>query len=191
MHANRATLEHYLASHMIQKLKEQYGIDVALPTTKNTILFIKINPKRVFIKPENFGTQSTSDLFNHAVQFAKSIARKHVPLLLEKGKEFYLTQELVQYLHEYVQTDDEPEFRKERVPLEIMKAYIGLLDSMVNAGMLQAQDKVKNLVNEAAAWGIQKILPRLDELCAIVVQYQKNIGNSSKVKLLTNILEFI
>lgn len=101
--------------------KQHYGMDVH-PTQKYSLFHDKrhvltipidqpsLGGKRVMVKPENFGTTTSSDLMWHAVEYVESLGRKMSPGVFG--------------------SDDAENYRKERVPQNLLKEYKAILDAV-------------------------------------------------------------
>lgn len=102
------------SSHLNQELYRHYGIDVRfgargselplLPADKRHILFGKVNQEKnlIFIKPENFGLYYLDGLIAHGLELGESKLRKAGVAR---------------------KTDDDPTYRKERVPEQFLRDF--------------------------------------------------------------------
>jgi|GEM_PF-5124313 len=135
--------EYYTATN--QEKLHHYGIYPSmkgltpLPAHKQHIFFGMVDPKKqlIFIKPENAGL-STQEITRHIAELARSIAVKAI------GSQY----------------DDAPNFRKERVPSALRKAFIaacpqeklkfeGLgIQHMVQIGLMHENKKLQQLARE-------------------------------------------
>ncbi len=97
---------------------------------KRHLLFCDVGG-RLFVKPENWGT-SVWDAIPHGLEFIVAQARK------------------TPALQPYVGTDDDEGYRKERIPGDILKRYLAILDS----------NREKS-IKRAKAFGIQEIVRQL------------------------------
>lgn len=148
------------------EFKIQYGLDLGktLPKSKGTILFGKISDRKnlIFIKPEEFGTKKVGHIIRHGFGYAQSLLRKKIPWLADKAKD-YFTKSLIEYLESYVETDDDPKFRKERIPLDLLKDYLDILNDLEETKIYKNPNDIKYLINEGTAFGIQKMHERTNE----------------------------
>lgn len=118
---------HYKAE---QKLYRQYGIDIRfdkksealplLPSGKRHLVFGKIDEKRnlIFIKPENYGIYTTHEKAMHGYEFVHAQGVKLLPKM-----KFLLSDPLYKTFQDLIGTDDDPLYRKERVPQEFIVAF--------------------------------------------------------------------
>ncbi len=147
-------------------IKEQhYGIDIShLPTGKQTLLFGHVNRDKniIFIKPENHGTNTVTDLAHHAKGYAESVQTKTMASL-NGGPS----------------GDDAPEFRKERVPTEILNRFKILNDNVLMLELIIPADHEQRY-REAQARGIsymyqvvEQYVRGLDKEPELQVQAQK------------------
>lgn len=133
--AQKISWNHYAysraSSHFVlqQRNNRHYGIDIRfpgaiqaqalLPAQKSHILFGVISDDCIFIKLENVGIAPQSVVF-HGAEFAIAQARKRVPTLLSYLENTYLKMfnEILMY---YIGTDDDPNYRKERIPQDFLQ----------------------------------------------------------------------
>jgi len=116
------------------KHEQHYGLDIDdLPTGKQTLLFGHVDKDKnmVFIKPESHGTLSVKDIVLHAVSFVESAWVKIIAAISEGPSH-----------------DDDPKFRKERVPVEILRSFNIFTQELVNAEVIIPEEA--NILNKNA-----------------------------------------
>jgi hypothetical protein len=128
-----------LSSHFYNEQKQfrHYGIDIRFPNTvvaqaelpagKSHILFGKIAPDTIFIKPESFGNAPQA-VFFHGSDWAAAQIRK-INVTLKDYLQGTFGEALVNTLIYYIGTDDEPTYRKERIPKEFLSNALTILRS--------------------------------------------------------------
>jgi hypothetical protein len=142
--------------------KTQLGFDFDdrdLPDKKGTLLIgkLKYDESLFFVKPENYSckiapqslsssavSKVASDTAMHGCEFVVAQVRKKAQKLIDSP--------VKEWLHEYLGFDDDPDWRKERVPSDLIKQYQSLLQKTRICE--SEQDK---LLLEAAAYGIQRM----------------------------------
>ncbi len=117
-----------------------FDLDLTKEMGKRTILFNKLNEDgtALYIKPEESGVQSISDLAHHSIGFLNSTGKKFAPA--------------------YFGSDDAPEYSKERVPQEILSNYKSLLDHAKANGLREASYASFMKYYDLKGMGIQKML---------------------------------
>lgn len=128
-----------ISSHFPASKEQHYGLDIQnMPTEKQTLLFGHVDRKMnsIFIKPESHGTNTFQDLVLHGISYVQSVGVK-MQAALTGGPSH----------------DDDPKFRKERVPLEVLKKFNILTQELVNRDVL-APDDANILNRNARAHGI-------------------------------------
>lgn len=122
--------------------EHHYGFDLDLTKEmgKSTILFNKLNENgtALYIKPEEAGVESVTDIAHHAIGYAYSLGRKTLP--------------------QYFGSDDAPEYSKERVPQEVRTHFKALLDAAKQHGLPEALYQAYIRYNDVKGMGIQKML---------------------------------
>ena len=128
-----------LSSHFKNEQEKfrHYGIDMRfailqlaqtlLPAQKTHILFGRISADLMFIKLENVGIAAQSVVI-HGKEFVGAQIRKLVPGLKNYLQSYMPTyvDDLVMY---YIGTDDDPNYRKERIPQEFLVKSLEILRS--------------------------------------------------------------
>ncbi|BDC34922.1 hypothetical protein Noda2021_08800 [Candidatus Dependentiae bacterium Noda2021] len=147
-----------------QKKFRQYGIDVRydknsaalalLPIGKRHIVFGKIedaqNRNLIYIKPENYGIYSTYEKAMHGKEFVQAQSVKMLP----KFKNL-LREDIFNTLQEYIGTDDDELFRKERVPQD----FIVKFSEAIKPFCTTPQER-KEYLTQAAKQGIKVSVSR-------------------------------
>ena len=114
----------------------QWGIDIRftllspqrlLPAQKSHLLFGKINKDLIYIKMENFGT-CPDQFAQHTKQTGEAQARKMLPTL-DSYLKGYFPQRVLNWAQDYVGTDDDPTYRKEHIPQQVLQIAIQFLRS--------------------------------------------------------------
>lgn len=155
----------------------QKGLDLkrSLPENKSTLLFGKVDDAFTFIKPENHGLVNWSDIFFHTVDVVFCQTRKQLPKLGKLDQFIYpyvlrhwnkLSSEEIQAIQEannkefkmgispwfnkikdVVKTDDEDNFRKERIPQIPLTQFDCVLKLFVaeNSPTAEAKSKFENI----------------------------------------------
>ena len=125
------------SSHFMleQEKFRHYGIDIQfeddrqgkilLPAQKKHILFGRISDDLIFIKPERAGL-NFGEITAHAMDLVGAQLRK--PWLKYYFKT-YLPKTVNATLCYYIGTDDAPNFRKERIPEELLEKCLTILQS--------------------------------------------------------------
>lgn len=118
------------SSHLKHISVPHYGLDVQgvftfPPFNKGTLLYANLENGLTFMKPENYGVQTTIDLAMHAIEFIESQARK-VPSI---QKAFDMRR------------DDDPGYAKERVPATELQQFKKIVErhGMVRESMAKAK----------------------------------------------------
>lgn len=125
------------SSHFKKYNTRHYGLDLAgLPCNKRTILFGHLNGNLIFIKPENFGTKNISDTIEHGKEYIIAQARK------------------IEFLRNLfnLASDQDPEFKKERIPANLIQRFSALIKKLEPDTQTQALH-----INSVNDYGIQKI----------------------------------
>ncbi len=130
-----------ISSHFKAYKTQHYGLDLNnLPCNKHTILFGHLNGDRIFIKPENHGTKNIFDNIEHGKEFIIAQARK-----VEGLRNIF-----------NLASDQDPEFKKERVPDELIQKFSSLLKQ------LEPDKETQKLhITLAKNYGVQKIFSLL------------------------------
>lgn len=129
-----------------QKGFRQYGIDIRydknsaalalLPIGKRHIVFGKIedgqNRNLIYIKPENYGIFTLYEKGMHGVEYFQAQAVKLVPKL-----EKLVSKNIIKNIQEYVGTDDDQMYRKERVPLEFLQKFSAAIKPFCKTAKVQ------------------------------------------------------
>lgn len=125
-----------------------YGLDVFLPEMpcgKRTLLFAMVTnlsgKKALFLKPENYSARISLDTIGdagwHAVEVVQAQLNKRI----------------------YPGSDDEPDMRKERVPVEILKAFSRILEN-TNDNDIETNEIMK----QAKLYGIAYMISFVDQM---------------------------
>ena len=151
-----------LSSHfkLEQKQNRHYGIDMRypqayraealLPTGKYHILFGRIASEKIFVKFEKAGITPRDVLF-HATDFVIAQTRKLIPGL-KSYMDQYLPELYSDTLVYYIGIDDDPNYRKERIPHEFINQCLQILQS----GKL-SEEVIKQYITEFATQGIKRL----------------------------------
>jgi hypothetical protein len=171
------------SSHFVlqQRNNRHYGIDIRfpgamtaqalLPAQKSHILFGVISDDCIFIKLENVGIASQSVVF-HGAEFAIAQARKRVPTLLRYFENTYLGMfnDILMY---YIGTDDDPNYRKERIPQDFLQRCF----TVAQSGNLTAE-QLKDFMYICSAQGIHGVYNEIRNASSPLSQQQKSdLGN--------------
>lgn len=116
------------SSHFKEHAKTQMGIDVlGLPAEKQTLLFGIANKDKqlIFIKPENYGVYTWWDTIMHGVEFGHAQGRKWLPATFG--------------------SDDQENWRKERVPKDAISKYKSLRQELLTANLIQPALEPKDI----------------------------------------------
>lgn len=143
--------------------KNHFGFDIAIPEEgKATLLFNKINEdgSSFYLKPEDHGTNSWTDLIAHGAGFVMSQARKIAP--------------------DIAGNDDADEFSKERIPQDLLKNYLALLQQAQQKGL--NSNTASTLAEQAKAEGIQGMLRGENALLQYVPDQAKSFFADLKEK---------
>lgn len=132
-----------ISSHFRGYKNQHYGLDLEnLPCNKHTILFGHLNQDDIFIKPENHGTKNIADTIEHGKEFIIAQARKI---------------EVLRNLFKLV-SDQDPAFKKERIPDSMIKEFILLIQK------LEPDVETQRLhIQLVKTYGIQKVVSLLQE----------------------------
>lgn len=197
--------------------KNQKGLDISnLPENKQTLLFGKVNENLLFIKPENFGVSTWTDMIHHGLEFFVAQVRKQLPLLkradkavvayaepylsylnskeIEKLEQSKLDQEEVgssrwfEMISTLLKTDDDPSYRKERVPADIIADYRDIITQLTQKGTISAAES-QSLLKEAVVLGIQHMYKHAQELQAQLKDLDSEQELVSKINKFLNDLE--
>ncbi len=166
----------------------QYGIDIRftllspqflLPAQKSHLLFGKINKDLIYIKMENYGT--CPDQFpQHAKQTGEAQARKMLPTLDSYLKE-YFPQRILDWAKNYVGTDDDPNYRKEHIPQQVLQIAIQILRS---SHLPDAQ--LQPIIDRFTRQGIHAIFDEISNAKSPLPQAQKEALQNILVTLQVN-----
>lgn len=121
------------------KHEQHYGLDIDhLPTGKQTLLFGHVDKDHhmIFIKPESHGTLSIKDIALHGASYAYSVWVKILAALTSGPSH-----------------DDDPKFRKERVPVELLRSFNIITQELVNAKSITIEE-ARQFNKNAQASGI-------------------------------------
>lgn len=142
-----------------QKQHRQYGIDIRidknsealpwLPIGKRHLVFGIVDQARnlLYLKPENYGIFSFYEKAMHGKEFVVAQTVK----LLPKMKNI-LSEPWYKTFEDYIGTDDDPLYRKERVPQEFIIAF----DEAIKPYCKTAQQR-KQIMSQILHKGIQRI----------------------------------
>jgi hypothetical protein len=119
--------------------EQHYGLDIDdLPTAKQTILFghVDKNENMIFIKPESHGTFSIKDYVAHGASYLVSLGVKIIAAVTSGPSH-----------------DDDPKFRKERIPVAMLRSFNILTQELLNRDKI-SPDQANHLNATARARGI-------------------------------------
>lgn len=162
-----------LSSHfkLEQESYRHYGIDIRflnetqaqslLPTGKCHILFGKVTDDKIFIKMESAGL-TLRDIPWHAAEFVGAQVRKVIPSLKQFVDQYISPQYFSDFLIYYIGVDDNPNYRKERVPQEFIQTCFTILqhgnlssevikkhfEKFITRGLQYLDQLIKNPPNE-------------------------------------------
>lgn len=167
-----------LSSHFKfeQEHFRHYGIDVRfpgstiaqalLPAQKSHVLFGDLGNGLIFIKLENMGI-AVQSVVMHGKEFVAAQLRKMLP-----GVRSYLQNYVPTYIDDlvlyYVGTDDDPNYRKERIPQEVLQRSLDI----VQAAHLN-NDQLKRITFAFATQGIHGIYNEIRNQGSPLPQAQK------------------
>jgi len=158
--------------HLEQNIYRHYGIDIRflsvspgifgypqaeglLPNDNSHILFGKLGDNKIFIKFEEAGIYAR-ELPTHAWELVLAQVRKPY---IRNFYTNYLSQEFSNYIQYYIGIDDDPNYRKERIPLDFLERCRAILlpegqepnkqvkDLMLNFST-QGMQHLDNIVND-------------------------------------------
>lgn len=167
------------SSHFVlqQKQERHYGIDIRfpgsiqaqaiLPAQKSHILFGVISDDCIFIKFENVGIAPQSVVF-HGAEFATAQARKRVPALLSYLENTYLGM-FNDTLMYYIGTDDDPNYRKERIPQDFLQRCFTIAQS----GKL-TDEQLKVFMYTCSTQGVHGVYTEIRNASSPLSQQQKS-----------------
>lgn len=172
-----------LSSHfkLEQRQYRHYGIDVRfgaaqfaqvlLPAQKTHILFGCIGNDQIFIKLENVGI-AVHSVVMHGKEFVEAQLRKLYPNLRT-----YLQAWLPTYMDDlltyYIGTDDDPSYRKERIPQELL---IRCLDILKSATL--SDEQIRGRMYAFATQGIHGVYNEIKNPASPLTQAQKDTLNA-------------
>lgn len=150
-----------ISSHykLEQKSHRQYGIDMRLdknsealpllPIGKRHLVFgiIDESKKLIYLKPENYGIYSLYEKAMHGKEFIVARGVKLLPSMKS-----ILSDPWYKSFEEYIGTDDDPLYRKERVPQEFIIEF----EKIINKHCI-TKEKGKKIISEAMQKGIKRV----------------------------------
>jgi len=169
-----------------QEKYRQYGIDIRfgkpgtkfttasigsaqslLPTQKSHLIFGQLSDGLIYIKMEVHGT-CPDQFVEHGKDYIGSLVRKIKPSLMPYLNKYAPTRvnNLVEY---YIETDDEPYYRKEHVPQAVLAHAFEILQR----ANLPAE-QMQTIVLEFAQQGIHGIFTEINKPASPIPQAQKN-----------------
>ncbi|CAF0941676.1 unnamed protein product [Didymodactylos carnosus] len=176
---------HFTAlAKLLHQQRAHYGLDMPeLPADKKTILFGKINQMKsnIFIKPENAGFDISKslkswtklkELMKHSHEYILCRLRKRAAKMKDGRVKTYLVRNYG--------TDDEENYRKERVPNAVLKQYEKIIKKTASSKAVYNRQ-----MKEAEAYGIQKMYEDVEQLESSkfvsqseVIQFLKTINDT-------------
>jgi hypothetical protein len=135
-----------ISSHFKEYKVQHFGLDIPedlrdkqmLPCDKATILFAHLSDEKLFIKIENYGTQTISDLTAHGKEFVEAQLRKIPSARTTLG----------------LKSDDDESYRKERVPSSLTSAWKTFVDVFIQK---KDASMAKNYIELGKIGGVQNI----------------------------------
>lgn len=139
-----------LYNHLFNRHKG-LDLDGLPPRDMHTLLFEKLQDNQLYIKPEQHGTNSAPDFINHTKDYLISLAKKKLP------------ENILAFLGDVmtIRPDDAKEFQKERVPTEVQKKAIQLIEQAEKILSEQPTTAIAAQKKVVKEWGIQHIVPKL------------------------------
>ena len=164
-----------------QRQFRHYGIDIRfgdssmnlaqalLPAQKTHLMFGHISNGLLFIKFENIGI-ATQSVVNHGAELVVARTRKLLPKV-----EGYFPKSIDDFLVNYLGMDDDPNYRKERVPVAFSEACKQILKSEEKL----SQSYVESLIQDISTQGIHRVLYEIENTESPLTQAQKTgLGES-------------
>lgn len=142
-----------------QKTHRQYGIDIRLdknsealpllPIGKRHLVFGIIDQARnlIYLKPENYGIYSFYEKAMHGKEFIVARGVKLLPSMKN-----ILSDPLYKSFEEYIGTDDDPLYRKERVPQEFIVEFEKIINQQC-----RSKKNAQKIIREAIQKGIKRV----------------------------------
>ncbi len=135
-----------ISSHFKEYKVPHFGLDIPadlrdkqmLPCGKATMLFARLSDEKLFIKIENYGTQTLTDLAAHGKEFAEAQLRKIPSARTALG----------------LKSDDDESYRKERVPSSLTTAWRAFVNVFIKKN---DADMAKNYIELGKIGGVQNI----------------------------------
>lgn len=118
------------------------GHDVDIPAMhKKTLLFNYIHPDKTafYLKPESHGTKGLISITAHGIDFLRAQGRKQLPSVFG--------------------SDDQPAYSKERIPKEILRNFLKMIEQLPVDENVKADGALR-----ASTYGIQYMFTKAREL---------------------------
>jgi hypothetical protein len=168
-----------LSSHFKQEQERfrHYGIDIRypgytiaqalLPAQKSHILFGDLGNGYIFIKMEDAGIAFLS-VAQHAIDYLLAQVRKP---MVKYYLETYAPAYIDDLVNNYIGTDDDPNYRKERVPQDVLERSFGILEK----GSLTPEQKLR-ITLQFTQQGIHGIINELkNPACPLSAAQRKQL----------------
>lgn len=142
---------------------DHHGIDVTgLPNNMGTVLFARMDPENLYIKPELHGTDTFVDTAKHMWSYLASGLRKLLPTTGIGGT---IRTNLATFMD--MRPDESKEFKKERIDPTILKRAIEYVHQsetvLLQLHIQQPPEYVEKLIGFMRNWGLKKIVKTLSD----------------------------
>ncbi len=133
-HLNPLAAEPYKLEWLAQLGKNHFGYNVDMPEINfSTILFNRITEDGsiFYLKPESHGTAGLAEAIAHGISFIQAQGRKKLPGIFG--------------------SDDQAGYSKERIPKDILKRYMAIIEKIP----AESEDNKNKLAQNAVSWGLR------------------------------------